>query len=64
MNFLLFNLLFFLSSYALDSLLLPLFEIKAWTSGYFYYLFLCNLPLSTLITYWAIYKLKRYLEGM
>ena len=61
MNFILFNFLLFCFSTAIDYIAVDLYGLEVWSNSYINYLVFINLPISMLITYFVIGKVKEFL---
>ena len=61
MNFIIFNFILFGISSLIDYIATDWFQIVEWSREYIYYLFLINLPISTMLTYLCIRKIKEFL---
>jgi len=61
MNFIIFNVILFIYSYIIDYFAVDLYGLEEWSMKYIQYLFLINLPISTILTYMSIGKIKEYL---
>jgi len=62
MHFLLFNIILFGISYVVDYVGVHIFHIVEWSESYLYYLILVNIPLSLILTYMAMRKIKGLIE--
>lgn len=57
-NFFIFNFILYFISSVIDYMAFNWFGVELWTKEYFYYLFLINLPVATIATYYLMRKLK------
>jgi len=62
MNFLLFNIILFSISYLLDYIGMHVFGIIEWSETYIYYLVLLNIPLSFVLTYIVMKRVKELVK--
>jgi len=61
MNFIIFNVILFLISYIIDYIAVNLFGLIEWSATYINYLLFINLPVSTILTYLSIRRVKEFL---
>ena len=61
MNFILFNAVLCCISYMIDYIAVDLYGLIEWSAEYINYLLFINLPISTILTYLSISKIKEFL---